>query len=85
VAELIDLAQKLSGASLAVLLVLVLAGSYFDTWCWSREREAMKAEREAMKADRDEWKKLSLQILGAAEKAVNHAARLTSPPGGSAS
>jgi hypothetical protein len=79
VSELIDLAQKLSGASFAVLMFLILAGSYFDKWCWSRDREAMKQERDVIRAaledDRNAWKRIALQNTGLVEKAVDRASR----------
>ena len=81
--ELIDLAQKLSGASLAVILFLILAGSWFDWWCWSRDRDAMKRERDAVRAtledDRNEWKRMALANTGLLEKAVDRASRSGSP------
>jgi hypothetical protein len=75
VTTILDIAQKLSGVSLGTLLLVILWGSYKQIWTWGRDLNAMTA-------DRDEWKKLALQSLGAAEKAVQHAARLSGPPSG---
>jgi len=75
----LDLAQKLSGLSFAVLVFLILVLSYFDVWCWSRDRNAMKEERDVIRArleeDRNAWKRVATQNTAVVEKAVDHARR----------
>lgn len=62
--EAVDIAQKLSGAGLATLLVLIILGSYKGIWVWGYQLQ--KAE-----ADGQEWKRLAMQGIGMADKAVH--------------
>jgi hypothetical protein len=71
--ELLEIANKLSGLSLASLLTVIIWGSAKDYWCWSRDRNEFRA-------DRDRWQALALENLGLAKKAVDHAARTESGP-----
>ena len=75
--EVLTLARDLSGASFAVLVFLILFASWKDLWCWSRDRNTMKAERDAVRAtleeDRNEWKRIALDTTGAFVKAVQRA------------
>jgi hypothetical protein len=66
--EIIDLAQKLSGVSLAALLLCILFGSYKGIWCWGYQLR--KAEEESA-----QWKAMALQAAGLAETSVNIAER----------
>jgi hypothetical protein len=53
--DLISLAQKLSGVGFGVMLFIVLAGSYFRKWSWTRdldeERATHKQEMIELRAD----------------------------------
>lgn len=69
--ETLALLQKLGGASFATLAGLILIGSYFDIWRWSRQ--AKKTEDDLLvrlskaEADAVEWKQLALQLSGVAK------------------
>ena len=75
--EIFDIINKLGGLSFGALLAIALWASAKDYWCWSREREAMKAERDIIRAaleeDRNAWKRIALQHTGLIERAVQHA------------
>lgn len=62
-ASLIDLAQKLSGASLAAILIGVLVGSYRGVWVWGFQLK--KCEEEGA-----QWKAMALQAAGLAETSI---------------
>ena len=71
--EFLDLANKLSGVSLASLLALILFGSWRDVWTWSRDRDAFKL-------DRDKWQALAMQNLGLMKTVVENATQAQSGP-----
>jgi hypothetical protein len=72
ISGLIDVVQKLSGASLATVLILILIGSYKGVWVWGSALK--KAEDEA-----GQWKAMALQAAGLAETSVNIAKRIEKP------
>lgn len=69
--EALALAQKLGTVGFPTILVLILIGSYFDVWCWSRDR--LKAE-----TDGAEWKRMALRGIGMAESSM-HLAKTRGP------
>jgi hypothetical protein len=73
VGGIVDLVQKLSGASLATMLILILIGSYKEVWCWGSQLK--KAEEESA-----QWKAMALQAAGIAETSVNIAKRADGHP-----
>ena len=68
--EALSLAQKFSSISFPVLMVLILIGSYAETWVWGRQLREIKSER-------DEWKRLALSASGIAETSVDIIKRRT--------
>lgn len=60
---LLDLANKLGGASFATLLILILIGSYKQIWVWGYQLQRMEQESR-------EWKAMAMQGLGMAEKGL---------------
>ncbi|MEO8678134.1 MAG: hypothetical protein ABI665_03755 [Vicinamibacterales bacterium] len=68
VTSFVDLAQKLSGASLAAILIFILIGSYKGVWVWGFQLR--KSEEESA-----QWKAMALQAAGLAETSVNIAKR----------
>lgn len=76
-AELIKIAEGLSGAPLAVLLILVLIGGYRGWWVFGREltseKERTKALLEAAGRREDDWRELALGGVTTARSAVEMA------------
>lgn len=72
--ELIKIAELLSGAPLAVLLILVLLGGYRGWWVFGRELASEKDRTAALltAADRreSEWRELALGGVMTAKSAV---------------
>lgn len=72
--ETLVLAQKIASISFPVLMVVILIGSYWETWVWGRqlreERLRALADIEKLERDRDEWKTMALSAAGIAEKSV---------------
>jgi hypothetical protein len=66
--EIIGIAQKLSSAGLATLLLVIIIGSYKGIWCWGYQLR--KAE-----SDGEEWKRMALRAAGLAETSVSIAKR----------
>lgn len=62
--ELFTFIQKLSGAGLAGVCVLIIYGGYKRYWVWGYQLEEMRV-------DRDEWKELALRNTQFAERAVS--------------
>lgn len=62
--EILDVAQKLSGATLGVLAVFILWGGYRRIWVWGYQLD--KAQ-----TDGDEWKTMALRAAGLAETSVH--------------
>ena len=77
--DILDVVNKLGGASFATLLSLILWSGYRDYWCWSKDRDRAI---EALRADREDWKRTALQALGGFEKSSDYAVRIAavSPP-----
>lgn len=73
--ELFQLSEKLSGAGLAVLLILVLVGGYRKWWVWGwqlTEAEVRhEKEKEVYKEREQEWKNIARPSVHAAEGAAN--------------
>jgi hypothetical protein len=70
---IVDLVQKLSGASLGTMLILILIGSYKGVWVWGAQLR--KTEEESA-----QWKAMALQAAGLAETSVNIAKRVDGRP-----
>lgn len=68
------LAQKIASISFPVLMVVILIGSYWETWVWGRQLRESKTNCEAevakVERDRDEWKAMALSAAGIAETSV---------------
>ena len=77
--EVLEIYGKVSAIGFGGLLFVILAGSYFDKWCWSRDRDRALA---AAKEDRDDWRRIALQSLSGMEKSSDYAVRIAaqSPP-----
>lgn len=73
--DLLQLAQKLSGASLATLLILILIGGWKKVWVFGYQLNEMEAQVERMRLERDGWKELALKATGLAENSVTIAER----------
>jgi hypothetical protein len=61
--DIVELANKLGGASFATLLVAILIGSYKQIWVWGYQLQ--RAEQ-----DGKEWKAMAMQGIGMAEKSI---------------
>lgn len=74
-AEILDIAQKLSGAGLATLLFIILFGSYKGIWVWGRQLDEAKLKcSEELREAKDkgaEWQRMALQGVGLAESSVH--------------
>jgi hypothetical protein len=81
--EVLTLAQKIATISFPVLMVVILIGSYWETWVWGRQLRECKAEcaarLTASERDRDEWKAMALSATGLAETSLS----ITNRRGGS--
>lgn len=70
-AELITLAEKVATVGFPALLVLILIGSYYDVWRWSRQAKEtesdLRRQIEEAKTDAREWKSAALKGLGILE------------------
>lgn len=77
--ETLVLAQKIASISFPVLMVVILIGSYWETWVWGRQMREVKANAAAelakVERDRDEWKAMALSAAGIAETSVAIAKR----------
>jgi hypothetical protein len=62
--DLVALAEKLSGAGLPVLAVLILLGGWKRFWVWGYQLEEMRQER-------DEWRRMALRGTEFAERAIS--------------
>lgn len=73
--EVLTLAQKLSGVSLATLLFFILGGSYMRWWVWGSQLVELKADFEERlrksEARGDMWQTMTLRATGLAEDGVN--------------
>lgn len=67
--SLIDIAQKLSGVSLATILICILIGSYKGIWVWGYQLQKCEA-------DSAQWKTMALQAAGLAETSISIAKRV---------
>lgn len=72
ITSLVDVIQKLSSASLATILILILIGSYKGVWVWGSQ--LTKSEDESA-----QWKAMALHAAGLAETSVNIAKRVEKP------
>jgi hypothetical protein len=72
--DLIELGKSLSGAPLAVLLILVLIGGYKGWWVFGREltseKERCKALLDAAAIREADWRDLALGGMSTARTAV---------------
>lgn len=69
--EIYTLATKLSGASLGLILLLIIYGGYKRYWVWGYQLEEMRS-------DRDEWKNMALRGTNLTERAANLTERAVS-------
>lgn len=62
--DFIAIAEKLSGAGLATLLVFILIGGQKKIWVWGYQLEEMRAER-------DWWRTTASRATSFADRAVD--------------
>jgi hypothetical protein len=71
VVEVLAIANKLAGATLATLLVIILFGSWKKVWVWGRELTdcdaRYSAEKKVIADDRDWWRNVAVRATGLAE------------------
>ena len=76
--ELVELANKLSGAGLATVLMVILITGWKGLWVFSsqltRERFLLEQQRDQFFKEREEWRALAMRAAATADKAVDHAA-----------
>lgn len=69
---IVELAQKLSGLSLAALLLIILWGSWRRYWRWGRDVDDIeircRAEKQILVNDRDWWRDVALRATGLLER-----------------
>jgi hypothetical protein len=83
--EILTFAEKLAGASLAMLLIVVLVGGYRRWWVWGHQYVEMRADYqqrlqarideyehrlEAAERKAAEWQRMALRAAGIAENSV---------------
>lgn len=73
-AEILTIAQQLSGVSLATLLLVILFSSFRGIWVWGRQLVEMKTEYELRLAKAEKsaetWQAMALRATGLAETSV---------------
>jgi hypothetical protein len=71
--DLMTLAEKLSGAGLATLLIMILVGGWRQYWVFGWQFKQLQDER-------DEWKRMALRGTDFAERAVSLVAKSPQQP-----
>lgn len=62
--DILTLIDKLSGAGLATLLIVILYGGFKRLWVWGYQLEEMRI-------DRDRWQQLALKGTALSERTLN--------------
>lgn len=76
--ELLTIAEKLSGISLATMMIIIIGASYFGKWQWTRDcdarikeiRDGYQAQIVQLKDDLAEWKSFARGTARTAEAVV---------------